>query len=229
MTSSQREFLTSRRNVDRVRVLIIDDHEMFAESLGRLLVTREGIQGVAHVASVAATRDAAANHPPDLAVVDWNLPDGDGGAAIRALREADPSVRILVLTGAAATSIVHQALDAGADGFLTKDRAADELFDAIDTVARGEVSLTADALSEVLRVRSEPPTEIVLSDRELEVVELLAAGRTNKEIAAELYLSVHTVRNHVQRISQKLGAHSRLEAVVIAVRAGMITLPTDSA
>jgi two-component system, NarL family, nitrate/nitrite response regulator NarL len=212
-----------------MRVLIVDDHEMFAESLSRLLVTREGIQGVAHVASVAAARDAAVHHMPDLAVVDWSLPDGTGRDAIRVLRDTDPAVRILVLTGAATTSVVHQALDAGADGFLTKDRAADDLFDAIETVARGEVSLTADALSEVLRSRSEPPADVTLSDRELEVLDLLAAGRSNKAIAAELYLSVHTVRNHVQRISHRLGAHSRLEAVVTAVQAGLITLPDDPA
>lgn len=209
-----------------MRVLIVDDHQMFAESLGRLISTRDGIGEVAHARSVADARSAATRMVPQLAIVDWNLPDGLGSDAIRAIRAAAPTVKVIVLTGAS-SSTVGSALDAGADGFLTKDRAADELFHAIDTVGRGEVSLTSEALQEVLQRHLEPAPEVALSDRELEIVRLLAAGRSNKDIATELFLSPNTVRNHVQRISKKLGAHSRLETVVLSVRAGLIDLPGE--
>ena len=209
-----------------MRVLIVDDHQMFAESLGRLLSSRDD-SDVRYAATVAGAGPAATEHSPDVAIVDWNLPDGDGAAVTRSIRRSRPDTRVLVLTGATSTNVVHQALDAGADGFLTKDRAADELFEAIDAVMRGEVSLTSDALTEVLRARREPTVEAGLSERELQILTMLAAGSSNKEIAGELYLSVNTVRNHVQRLSQKLDAHSRLEAVVTAVRAGLIELPVE--
>lgn len=212
--------------VDPVRLLIVDDHQMFAESLGRLIGTRDGVEGVAYARSVAEARTVSTHAPPDLAIVDWKLPDGDGADVIRAIRASGSEVKVLVLTGSSGAT-VGPALDAGADGFLTKDRAADELFDAIDTVARGEVSLSPEALREVVHRSTSPAPEVTLSERELEIVGLLAAGRSNKDIAAELFLSPNTVRNHVQRISKKLGAHSRLETVVLAVRAGLLTLPTD--
>lgn len=211
-----------------MRVLIVDDHKMFAESLGRLLESRDG-SDVRYASTVAGAGPAATDHSPDVAIVDWNLPDGDGAAVTRSIHGARPGTRVLVLTGTTATNVVHLALDAGADGFLTKDRAADELFDAIDSVMRGEVSLTADALAEVLRARTAPSVDATLSERELQILVLLAAGSSNKEIADEVFLSVNTVRNHVQRICQKLDAHSRLEAVVTAVRAGLIELPVQPA
>lgn len=211
-----------------MRVLIVDDHQMFAESLGRLLSSRDQ-SDVRYAGSVADAGPAAGEHDPEVAIVDWNLPDGDGSAAIKAIRRMASDTRVVVFTGATSTNVVHQALDAGADGFVTKDRAADELFEAIDSVMRGEVSLTPEALAEVLRARREPPGAATLTERELQIVTMLAAGSSNKEIADTLFLSVNTVRNHVQRISNKLGAHSRLEVVVTAVRAGLIELPTEPA
>ena len=211
-----------------MRVLIVDDHEMFAESLARLIASHDEAS-VRHCAAVSESESAAREHQPEVAIVDWNLPDGTGASVIRRVRTAAPDCKVVVLTGTTAPGAVHTALDAGADGFLTKDRAADELFAAIDTVMRGEVSLSADALTEVLRARREDPPAAVLSDRELQILERVAAGESNKDIAAELFLSVNTVRNHIQRISQKLGAHSRLDAVVTAVQFGLIELPVDPA
>ena len=208
--------------------MIVDDHQMFAESLGRLLESRDH-NDVQYSSSVAGAGEVARAHPPDVAIVDWNLPDGNGGAVIRSIRRVAPETKVLVLTGSSSPRVVHDALDAGADGFLTKDRAADELFEAIDTVHRGEVSLSPDALHEVLRSRSDATGTAELSSRELEILHCIARGLSNKEIAGELFLSANTVRNHVQRLSSKLGAHSRLEAVVLAVRAGLITLPTTTA
>lgn len=207
-------------------MLIVDDHEMFAESLARLIATRDDA-AVRHCAGVGETEAAAREHRPDVAIVDWNLPDGNGTSVIRRVRVAAPDCKVVVLTGTTTPGAVHTALDAGADGFLTKDRATDELFAAIDAVLRGEVSLSADALAEVLRARRDEPPASVLSDREIQILELVAAGENNKDIAAQLFLSVNTVRNHIQRISQKLGAHSRLDAVVTAVQCGLIDLPGD--
>lgn len=209
-----------------MRVLIVDDHRMFAESLGHLIGTRDDVDEVAHARSVAEAGSVSDRLRPELAIVDWKLPDGHGGDAIHAIRAATPAVKVIVLTGSS-SSTVGRALAAGAEGFLTKDRAADELFDAIDTVVRGEVSLTSEALREVLQLGALPDPETSLSPREVEIVRLLAAGRSNKDIADELFLSPNTVRNHVQRISKRLGAHSRLETVVLAVRAGIIELAAD--
>jgi DNA-binding NarL/FixJ family response regulator len=207
-----------------MRVLIVDDHLMFAESLARLLVGRSGITEV-HVAdSVAAVRTRAAELHPDVAVVDWQLGDGRGPDAIAALRERTPELKVVVITGAVQPALVREAMEAGCAGVITKDRAADELFEALDSAMRGEVSMSPVALS--MAVEPQADAEL-LSDRELEVVRAIARGCSNNEIADELYLSVNTVRNHIQRISAKLGVSTRLEIAMTAIRRGLIELPWD--
>lgn len=128
-----------------------------------------------------------------------------------------------MLADLADVDAVAEALRAGCDGFLTRDCGLDELLDALRSVWGGDPALSPAAASTLARGQRDRDDR-VLSDRELEVVSCLARGRTNKEIAEELYLSVHTVRNHVQRICRRLGAHSRLEVVVIAARLGLVGL-----
>jgi DNA-binding NarL/FixJ family response regulator len=208
-----------------LRVLIVDDHLMFAESLARLLVGRDGIADVFVADSVAAVRSTAAQLEPDVAVIDWQLGDGRGSDVIQLLREHQPEVKTIVLSGAVRPVVVRDALDLGCDGFVTKDRAADDLFDAIEQAMRGEMSMSPAALA----LAVEPPVSSgeALSDRELEVVGAIARGMSNNEIAAELYLSVNTVRNHIQRISAKMGVSTRLEIAMTAIRRGFIDLPQE--
>jgi DNA-binding NarL/FixJ family response regulator len=206
-------------------VLIVDDHVMFAESLARLLVGHRGVTDVVVAESVAAVRSTAMQVHPDVAVVDWHLVDGRGSEVIRVLRQQAPQTKVVVLTGVLQPQVVREALELGCAGVITKDRAADELFDAIDQAIRGELSLSPDALA--MAVETQKATDDSLSDRELEVVRALARGLSNQEIATELYLSVNTVRNHIQRISAKLGVNTRLEIAITAIRRGLIELPEE--
>ena len=206
-----------------MRVLIVDDHVMFAESLARLLVGREGISDVYVADSVATVRSTAAQVEPDIAEIDWQLGDGRGSDVIRILRQRTPELRMIVLTGALQPAVVREALEIGCSGFITKDRAADELFDALDQAMRGEFSMSPAALA--MAVDAQKGSGEALTERELEVVRAIARGMSNNEIADELYLSVNTVRNHIQRISAKLGVGTRLEIAMTAIRRGLIELP----
>ena len=208
-----------------MRVLIVDDHVMFAESLARLLVGRDGITEVVVADSVAALRSSAGQIEPDVAVVDWQLGDGRAPDAVGVLRQRCPEVRVIVLTGALAPSVVRRTMDLGCSGVLTKDRAADELFDAIVAAFDGEFSMSPAALS--MAVEAQTAGGEALSERELDVVRAIARGMSNAEIADELYLSVNTVRNHIQRISAKLEVGTRLEIAMTAIRRGLIELPWE--
>lgn len=203
--------------------MIVDDHELFARSVARLLGDEPDLDVVAVETRVAGLEDRAREHRPDVALVDWHLPDGTGGAAIDHLRSGSPGVRTIVLTGEHDTAVVRAALVAGCDGFLTKDRPPDDLVDAIRAAANGTGHLSADAVRALLE-DDRRVDDLGLSERELEVVRLLATSRTNAQIAEELFLSPNTVRNHVARIAKKLGVGSRLEIVLVAGRAGIVDL-----
>ena len=207
-----------------VNVLVIDDQRMVADGLVRVLSSQPGTEAVRSAHSVAEAREVVATFTPDVVVLDWTLPDGDGSVAIEAVRAVRPDGRVLVLADLAEAGAVTAALSAGCDGFVTRDRGLDEVVEAVDRVGRGESVLspaTAAVLAREHRGRAEEP---VLTARELQIVAGLARGLTNRAIAEELFLSVHTVRNHVQRICRRLGARSRLEVVVIAVREGLVDL-----
>lgn len=210
-----------------MRVLIVDDHIMFAESLARLLVGRDGITDVLVADSVAAVRDSVGQMVPDVAVIDWQLGDGKGSDVIRLLRTHARDVRAIVLTGAVQPAVVRDAMELGCSGVVTKDRAADELFDAIDQAIAGEISMSPAALAMAVEPRRAGGEQ--LTERELDVVNALARGLSNNEIADELYLSVNTVRNHIQRISAKLDVGTRLEVVMTAIRRGLIEMPKEEA
>ncbi len=210
-----------------MRILIVDDHVMFAESLARLLVDRPGVTDVVVAESVSAVTAAAGGLKIDIAVVDWQLGDGSGGDVIAKLRERSPELICIVLTGAIQPVIVRRAIELGCVGVVTKDRAAEELMDAIDSAGRGEFTMSPEALAMAVDTTKSGGDE--LSDREIQVVEAIARGLSNAEIADELFLSVNTVRNHIQRISAKMGVGSRLEIAMTAIRSGLIEMPKDGA
>jgi len=209
-----------------IRVLIVDDHKMFAEGIARQLAAETDLHIVGCVFSAREGMRRAESTRPDVAIVDCTLSDSDGCTAIELL-SVTPGIRVLMLTGPQDERMVVSAIDAGCSGFLTKHADTDELIAAVRQLAAGESYLPSRLLSRLLPRLGTNHHDLGrdLSSREREVLELLATGAPTTKIADELFVSVTTVRNHVQRILVKLGAHSKLEAVAIAVREGVIAQP----
>jgi DNA-binding NarL/FixJ family response regulator len=213
-----------------VGVLIVDDHRMFSESLARLLADEDGIDVLGVAATGADAVEMVGRLRPNVVLMDYQLPDQDGVAVTAAIRRENPSVMVVMLTGSTEDRVLLAAIDAGCSGFLTKDRAAAEVVHAVRAAAVGEALISPALLARLLPKlnRTQRSLGEDLSEREREILGFLAKGMTNKVIAAELFLSVNTIRNHVQSVLAKLGAHSKLEAVSTAVREGIIDYPTAS-
>jgi DNA-binding NarL/FixJ family response regulator len=212
-------------------VLIVDDHRMFAESLARLLSDEPEITVLGVAGSGADALEMAAQLRPRVMLVDYQMPDRNGVEIAAAVKAGDPEIMVVMLTASTDDRVLLAAIDAGCSGFLTKDHAAVEVADAVRAAALGEALITPSQLARLLPKLSRTQRAIGadLTDRELDLLAHLARGGTNKAIAAELHLSVNTVRNYVQSVLTKLGAHSKLEAVSTAVREGIIDYPTGSA
>jgi DNA-binding NarL/FixJ family response regulator len=209
-----------------IRVLVVDDHEVMAASLARVLEDEPDIVSVGVAATLAQARARVRSGAPDVLVLDRRLPDGDGVDAIADLKALRPSMNVLVLTGSSSDDVLVRALQAGAAGFLSKTRSLAEVTSAVRAAAQGEASVSSEMLARLLprltRVSAPTPT---LTPREEEVLAMLAQGMSNAAIAAELTVSVNTVRNHVANLSAKLGAHSKLEAMSIAIQRGLLSPP----
>jgi DNA-binding NarL/FixJ family response regulator len=207
-----------------IRVLIVDDHEVLASSLAMVLDGEEDITtaGIAH--TLAQARQMIPTVQPDVVLLDHRLPDGDGVSAIPGLRDLRPDMGIVVLTASAADHVLMAAIEAGASGFLSKTRSIDEVTAAVRSAAAGESVISPEMLARLLPrfQRNGTPGRADLTEREREVLSLVAEGLSNAAIAGRLVVSVHTVRNHIASLSAKLGAHSKLEALSIAVRQGLL-------
>jgi DNA-binding NarL/FixJ family response regulator len=209
-----------------VRVLLADDQGLFREALGTLLDVRPEVDVVGEAADGEAAVWRAAELAPDVVLMDLHMPVLDGIAATRRLRVEQPAVRVLALTTFDDDEDVFAALRAGAVGYLLKDVSADRLVEAIQAAARGESvlqpSVAARVVARVARMPEEVPRRrpqplvVPLSDRELDVVRLLAEGRSNREIAAALFLAEGTVKNHVTNVLTKLGVRDRTQAALHA-------------
>ncbi|MFL6204682.1 MAG: response regulator [Acidimicrobiales bacterium] len=207
-----------------VEVLLIDDHQMFVESLARVLADDDRIDVVGIASTAAEGRRLAQRHRPRVALVDFMLPDEDGVELAAGLKAADPDLMAVMLTASTEDRVLVGAIDAGCSGFLTKDRAVTEVVDAVLAAADGEALISPSQLARLLP-RLSKTTQSVGADltrRELQLLNHLARGQSNKAIAEELHLSVNTIRNYMQSVLIKLGAHSKLEAVSTAVREGLI-------
>ncbi len=214
-------------DVSEVRVVIVDDHQMFAESLRHLLSSDAELEVAGIAASGAAGLELVRQTQPDVALVDYRLPDQDGVALTGAIHEHLPDVHVVILTGLSDERVLLAAIEAGVSGFLTKDRAADDVIEAVKAAAAGEALIPPATLGRLLPhlSRSDDGIGADLTARERQLLERVAEGGTNKAIARELHLSVNTVRNYMQALLTKLGAHSKLEAVAIATRAGLLAPP----
>jgi DNA-binding NarL/FixJ family response regulator len=203
-----------------VNVLIAEDHPMFREGLRALLVDRAGITSVRTTSTGQDALVAAEEHCPDVAVVDLRMPSGDGVWLTRQLRSRFPTVRVLVLTSSADDLAVHDALAAGANGYLLKSADPEEIAEAVTAVAAGASVLSDEVLAMMAaprRRRAFPQ----LTEREFAVLEHLAGGNGTDAIAQRLRMSSKTVRNHVSNILVKLGVGDRTAAVVLAHEHGM--------
>ncbi|MEV4314309.1 response regulator transcription factor [Actinocrispum sp. NPDC049592] len=204
-----------------IRVLLVEDHDMVAEAIGLALDQADGISVVARADSIATA--FAQRCDPDLILLDRRLPDGDGVEAISDLT-AVTGARVLVLTGEATAAVATRVAEAGGSGLVLKTSRLEELVGAVRKVAAGEAVFDPTLLASVLaRLTGRVPgSNAALTPRERETLLLLAEGHNTADISERLGVARNTARNHVQRILEKLGARSQLEAVAIARREGML-------
>ncbi len=212
-----------------IKVLVVDDHVVVAEALESTLGSVEGLQVVATARTGAEGLALALSLRPDVALIDFRLPDISGADVVRRLRAEAPEIRCVVLTGTGMERAMLDAIDAGAVGFVTKDQRFGEVVDAVFAAAAGEATFPPDLLARVLPELSRGTDGGTrLTRRERDVLELMANGRSNAEIGQALFISTNTVRNHVANLLAKLGARSRGEAVAIAVREGLVVVGSSA-
>jgi DNA-binding NarL/FixJ family response regulator len=201
-----------------IRIFLADDHPALRAGLAAILNSQPDIKVVGEAGSGRAALEATVE--VDVYIVDLRMPDGDGVHVIRQLRERDQEIKVLVLTTYDNEEDVFRALEAGARGFLLKDTTSEELVAAIRQVNSGERHLP-HAIASRLADRLVRPT---LTPRELDVLRLVAKGRTNKELASAMFVSEETVKTHMKALFQKLGVHDRAEAVSVSLKRGIIRL-----
>jgi len=208
--------------VDPVRCFIVDDHPFYRRGLVEGLGTFPGLTVTGEAGSVPETPARA--DPPDVVLLDLNLPGVAGWQAVVAIRTQWPASRVLVLTASESRADLLDALGAGASGYVTKHAGPDELRHAIAMVARGELYVTPRLASYLLEDdRVHPGDQFSLSQREREVLGLLAEGARDREIAEQLFISVSTVHSHLDRIRDKTGLRRRPELSRLAVQEGIVT------
>ena len=206
---------------DSVRLMIVDDHDVVREGLRALIQKRTSFGLVAEASSVASAIEAARKSKPDIIIMDVRMPDGSGIEACREIRAERPDTKVLMLTSYADDEAVLSAIMAGASGYLLKQTRSQELVDALERVARGESLLDPAVTGQLLeRLRSGTKDEelSLLSEQEQKILDLIADGKTNKEIAAEVFLSDKTVKNYVSSILSKLNLRRRSQAAAFIAR-----------
>ena len=214
------------------RILLVEDHASFRQTLALVFDQEPDFEVVAQAGSVAEARRLMADRETDLAVVDLSLPDGEGVELIEDLREANPHFAALVLTASLDKAEHARAVEAGAAGVLHKSAEVDEILDSTRRLVAGETLFSPEELVELLRLAGQSREEEreaqasieQLTRREREVLLALSEGLSNKQIAERLHMSVDTERTHMMNILNKLGVHSRLQALLFAARHGLVEL-----
>jgi DNA-binding NarL/FixJ family response regulator len=203
-----------------ITILLVDDHDLVVEGFRRLLAEQPDFAVVGAAGTGAAAIAMVKANRPEVVLIDYTLPDANGAAVTASLLEIDPTIKVIMLTGSEDPRALQAALRAGCVGYLEKTSASGRLVTAIRAAVAGDTFLAAADLERLREQRGSVADQ--LSERELEVLELIAAGLSTRVIADQLFITVNTVRTHTQVILQKLGAHSKLEAVTMARRAGLV-------
>jgi two-component system, NarL family, response regulator LiaR len=207
-----------------IRVLITDDHGVVRQGLRMFLSLDPDIQVVGEAQDGREALAMARELKPDVVLMDLLMPVMDGLESIKAIRTELPEVEVIALTSVLEDASVTGAVRAGAIGYLLKDTDSEELSRAIKAAAAGRVHLAPEAAARLMREVRAPDSPEALTDREAEVLRLLARGKANKQIASNLYVSEKTVKAHVSSILMKLGVQSRTQAALYAVRAGLVSI-----
>ena len=214
--------------VEVITILVADDHTVVREGLAAMLAMQEDFAVVGEAGNGLEATAKALELRPDVILMDIRMPEMDGVEAIRRIRDEDSQVKVIVLTTFDSDDYIFQSIDSGAAGYLLKDCTRDELFQAVRAAHRGENPLQASVVTKVLsrlsRLSHGRTDTEALSEREVEVLRLIAQGAANKEIAATLGISPGTARSHVANIFQKLAVRDRTEAVIKAAQKGIISL-----
>jgi NarL family two-component system response regulator LiaR len=214
-----------------IEVLLVEDHQMFADALELLLETEPDIGALRKAGTAEDGLDACRERCPDVILMDVDLPGMDGIEATRQALEICPDTHVVIITALQSDRVLAGGIAAGANGFVPKTQAADELMDVLRRAAEGEIVLPEGDATPLLRsIRSsasldEPEARLgQLTPREIEILQALADGRSTDEVAQSLFISPRTVHSHVGSILPKLGVRSKLEAVVMALRHGLISV-----
>jgi DNA-binding NarL/FixJ family response regulator len=217
---------------DAIRILVADDHELFRSGLAMMLSSEDGIEVVGEASDGAEAVRLAVEHVPDVILMDVRMPKRSGIEATQQIREEVPSARILMLTVSDEEADLYDAVKSGATGYLLKDASIDEVLEAIKSVQAGQSTISPSMASKLMaefsaitkkQTQKQQPGPKV-TDREMEVLQLVAKGMSNREIAKALFISENTVKNHIRNILEKLQLHSRMQAVYYAVREGLIEI-----
>ena len=219
--------------IEPIRVLVVDDQELFRRGITMLLAADPGVEVVGEGHDGVEAVELAQASAPDVVLLDVRMPRLSGIEACRAIRELVPSAKIVMLTASDEEGDLYEAVKNGAMGYLLKDSSLEEVNTAVRVVADGQSLISPSMASKLIQEfkqmsRPDRPTQgpaLRLTERELEVLRLVARGMNNREIAKDLYISENTVKNHVRNILEKLQMHSRMEAVMYAVREKLLDLP----
>ncbi|XWX03029.1 response regulator transcription factor [Aggregatilineales bacterium SYSU G02658] len=207
----------------KIRVVVVDDHEMVRRGLSSFLKSFDDLELVGEARNGREAIDVCLNLKPDVVLMDLMMSVMDGVTAIRLLREQMPQIHIIALTSASETDVVTAALQAGALSYLQKDVNLDQLVGAVRAAARGERILSTEATQALIAAATRPTVASYnLTEREREVLQYVAAGLTNAEIAERMYISRSTVKFHVSSLLSKLSVATRAEAITVALKAGLV-------
>ncbi|MGH3277345.1 MAG: response regulator [Streptosporangiaceae bacterium] len=224
----------ARRRTEPIRTMIVDDHALFRRGLEMVLASEPDIDLVGQASDGAEAVEKAGETLPDVVLMDIRMPRSSGIEACRAMKDLVPSAKIVMLTISDVQADLFEAIRAGASGYLLKDIPLDEVADTVRAVDGGQSLINPSMAGKLLtefaalarrEAASKPPQQVPapkLTDREMQVLKLIARGMNNRDIAKELFISENTVKNHVRNILEKLQIHSRMEAVMVAVREKLI-------
>jgi DNA-binding NarL/FixJ family response regulator len=234
--SAERDEATAPgRDLEPISTLIVDDHALFRRGLEIVLETEPDIKVIGQAGDGTEAVEKAGEFVPDVVLMDVRMPRSNGIEACRAIKEVVPSAKIIILTMSDEEVDLFEAIRAGASGYLLKDIPLDDVAEAVRAVHGGQSLISPSMAGKLLtefatlarRDAEEPPQQVPapkLTEREMQVLKLVARGMNNRDIAKELYISDNTVKNHVRNILEKLQIHSRMEAVMVAVREKIIEI-----